>query len=43
MSSGNKFLLSLMVLIGIIFLYSHRYELMLLIGKALLLEAVTRV
>lgn len=43
MSSGNKFLLSLMILIGAIFLYSYRFELMMVIGKALLLEAVARV
>jgi hypothetical protein len=43
MSSGNKFLLSLMILIGVIFLYSYRFELMMIIGKALLLEAVARV
>ena len=43
MSSGSKFLLSLMILIGVIFLYSYRYELMMVIGKALLLEAVTKV
>jgi len=43
MSSGNKFLLSLMILIGVIFLYSYRFELMMIIGKALLLEAVTKV
>ena len=43
MSSSNKFLLSLIVLIGAIFLYSYRFELMMLIGKALLLEAVARV
>ncbi len=41
MSSSNKFLLSLMILIGIIFLYSYRYELMMVIGKALLLEAIS--
>ena len=43
MSSGNKFLLSLIILMGVIFLYSYRFELMMLIGKALLLEAVARV
>jgi hypothetical protein len=43
MSSGNKFLLSLMLLMAAIFLYSYRFELMMLIGKALLLEAVARV
>lgn len=42
MSSGNKFLLSLMVLIGIIFLYSYRYELMLWLGKTLLHQAVNQ-
>lgn len=42
MSSGNKFLLSLMILIGIIFLYSYRYELMLWLGKTLLLQAVNQ-
>lgn len=43
MSSGNKFLLSLMLLMAAIFLYSYRYELMLWLGKTLLLEAVTKV
>jgi len=43
MSSGNKFLLSLIILMGVIFLYSYRFELMMIIGKALLLEAVARV
>jgi hypothetical protein len=43
MSSGNKFLLSLMLLMAAIFLYSYRYDLMMIIGKALLLEAVARV
>ena len=43
MSSGNKFLLSLMILISVIFLYSYRFELMLWLGKTLLLEAVTKV
>ena len=42
MSSGNKFLLSLMLLMAAIFLYSYRYELMLWLGKTLLLQAVNQ-
>lgn len=39
MSNGNKFLLFLMSLIGFACLYTFRYELMIWIGKMLLLEA----